>query len=200
MELPSDATVKQKDVVCTEKGFRALSSTDPSKQTQLEGAKLKEQLEHQAPLLDNIIGASESLEAVSTTMRKRKVGPKAPNPLSSRKKKDLPPTGRLSKKELAAQEAAKTEKDRGKKRVREEEEREHDEEIEEQPKRAMPTEVVGTKDGLSSAHPEKDVNTATKVGGENDGAQKKRKRKRRKKGPEDGEEAGNAAAGSEDED
>jgi hypothetical protein len=161
---------------------------------------LKEQLEHQAPLLDNIIGATESIEAVSTTMHKRRQGPKAPNPLSLRRKKDLPPTGRLSKKELAAQEAAKAQKDRGKKRIREEEDNELEEEADELSKRAAMVKVSAEQEEVSSTHPEQAVEPPNKTGGENDGAQKKRKRKRRKKGTEEGEEEGAADAASDNND
>lgn len=198
MELPSDATMKQKDVVSGKVILLGRKRTDRPATSQLEGAKLKEQLEHQAPLLDNIIGAEESLEAVSTTMRKRKAGPKAPNPLSARRKKDLPPTGRLSKKELAAQEAAKA--DRGKKRAREEERNEVDDEVEQEPRRATGSEADTSEEQKSATHPEQAEVTTSKAGGENAGAQKKRKRKRRNKDTEGGEDAGVAGDGSDNDD
>jgi hypothetical protein len=154
---------------------------------QLEGAKLKEQLDHQAPLLANIIGAEESLEAVSTTLRRRKAGPKAANPLSQRRKKDLPPTGRLSKKELAAQQSAHAAQDRGKKRARDEVEAgSATEDREEPPQRSVADSIPTAADAPPATKQPIVEDTVQAVGGENEGAQKKRKRKRRKKGTEDG--------------
>jgi hypothetical protein len=199
MELPSDATMKQKEAVSDTsitqenmltKGFLCVSNI------QLEGAKLKEQLEHQAPLLENMIGAEESLEAVSTTLRKRRPGPKAPNPLSQRRKKDLPSTGRLSKKELAAQEVAKVESSRGKKRLRDDGEQVVNEEADNQPRRPTSVQVTPDADdvGVSGV-----AAIVPAVGGENDGAQKKRKRKRRKKAADDSQEGETGGASDLDE-
>jgi len=148
---------------------------------------LKEQLDHQAPLLENIIGAEESLEAVSTTLRRRKAGPKAPNPLSQRRKKDLPPTGRLSKKELAAQAGANATQDRGKKRARDDGEvGSATEDTEKPPQRSVATSAPIEADAPPALQQPTIEASVQAPGGDNEGAQKKRKRKRRKKGTEEG--------------
>lgn len=148
---------------------------------------MKEQLDHQAPLLENIIGAEESLEAVSSTLRRRKAGPKAPNPLSQRRKKDLPPTGRLSKKELAAQASANTAQDRGKKRARDDGEAgSATEDMEKPPQRSAVASAPIEADVLTASQQPTIEASVQAPGGDNEGAQKKRKRKRRKKGTEEG--------------
>jgi hypothetical protein len=127
------------------------------------------------------------LEAVSTTLRKRKAGPKAPNPLSQRRKKDLPPTGRLSKKELAAQASANITQDRGKKRARDDGEAGSATDDAEKPPQRSVLAAAPIEAGAPPALQQPTIEASVHApGGDNEGAQKKRKRKRRKKGTEEG--------------
>lgn len=201
MEVPSEATAKAKDAVSllivetfvsTLKMKTSIIELNTCPPPQIEAEKLKTQLDHQAPLLENIIGGDSTTEPTEP-LRKRKSGPKAPNPLSQRKRKDEAPEGRLSKKQLAAREAeAVAAAYRGKKRARGEDQAESE---------AAPVEGMDKEEPVRSTVPlatttqtEQPLHESTTArdqvaeqGGENEGAHKKRKRKRRKKGPEDAE-------------
>ncbi|KAJ9094409.1 hypothetical protein QFC21_005948 [Naganishia friedmannii] len=164
MEMPSDATLKQKD--------------------RLESAKLTEQLSNPLPTLDNvIIGENPIVQPMALPARSRKTT-KAANPLSQKKKKEVQ-SGRPSKKQLEAetQRKAEMEQRRAQKRPRDagdsdDEKAENDEET--APTKSEDKDVHNELDYGTTNRPAEAAATSNP---DDEAEQKKKRRKRRKKGP-----------------
>ena len=179
MEMPSDATIKQKESVslysCSSRNRTEVGAP------QLENAKLTEQLAKPMPTLDNvIIGENTVPQPAPQPVRSRKVS-KAPNPLSQRKKKDIQ-TGRPSKKQLLAEQEREAEKGRprAEKRPRELDESEDGiEELNTEPSRQ--SEVGKAEDGAPNNHSRPVEGISSAASATDDAEQKKKRRKRRKK-------------------
>ncbi|KAJ9119560.1 hypothetical protein QFC22_003269 [Naganishia vaughanmartiniae] len=164
MEMPSDATLKQKD--------------------RLENAKLTEQLANPLPTLDNvIIGENPVVQPTPLPARSRKTT-KAANPLSQKKKKEVQ-SGRPSKKQLQAELELQAEMEQRRAQKRPRDTGESDDE-----KAGNDDETAPTRSENKGAHSDLDDHTsappadAAATSNHNDDTeQKKKRRKRRKKGP-----------------